>query len=81
MANKIMLMMDKILLRKRALIECVIDALKSQCQIEHSRHRSVWGGVTTILAGLVMYTYLPKKPSLRFDQQERQALDLIQLAQ
>ena len=81
MANKIMPMMDKKLLRKRALIGCVIDALKNQCQIEHSRHRSVWGGITTILPGLVMCTYLPKKPSLRFNQQERQALDLIQRAQ
>ena len=78
MANKLMLMIDKILLRKRALIECVVDALKNQCQIEHSRHRSVWGGITTLLAGLVMYTYLPKKPSLHFDQQERQKLDVIQ---
>jgi Transposase DDE domain len=70
MANKLMPMMDNILLRKRALIECGIDALKNQCQIEPSRHHSVWGGITTILVGLVMYTYLPKKLSLRFDQQE-----------
>jgi hypothetical protein len=77
MRNKVMLMFDKLLLRKRALIECVIDALKNQCQIEHSRHRSVWGGIVTILAGLVMYTYLPKKPCLRFTEDEQHLLLML----
>jgi len=42
MKNRLMKMMDKILLRKRAVIESVNDQLKNICQIEHSRHRSVF---------------------------------------
>jgi hypothetical protein len=64
MKQKLVKLMDKILLRKRALIETVNDQLKNICQIEHSRHRSVWNFMVNILAGLIAYTYLPKKPSL-----------------
>jgi hypothetical protein len=64
MKQKLVKLMDKIMLRKRALIETVNDQLKNICQIEHSRHRSVWNFMVNILAGLIAYTYLPKKPSL-----------------
>lgn len=64
MKPKLVKLMDKILLRKRALIETVNDQLKNICQIEHSRHRSLWNFLVNILAGLTAYTYLPKKPSL-----------------
>jgi len=40
MKNKLMIMTDKVLLRKRSIIETVNDQLKNICQIEHSRHRS-----------------------------------------
>ena len=35
-------MQDKILLRKRSVIETVNDELKNICQIEHSRHLSFY---------------------------------------
>ena len=41
MKNSLMLMSDKILLRKRSVIETVNDELKNISQVEHSRHRSV----------------------------------------
>jgi len=41
MKNKLLPMLDKLLLRKRAVIETVNDQLKNISQIEHSRHRSV----------------------------------------
>src|SRR5262249_11884614 len=40
MKNKLISVFDKILLRKRSIIETVIDQLKNISQIEHSRHRS-----------------------------------------
>jgi hypothetical protein len=40
MKNRLVKMVDKILLRKRAMIESVNDQLKNICQVEHSRHRS-----------------------------------------
>ena len=64
MKNKLMPMLDKILLRKRALSETVNDQLKNICQIEHTRHRSVANFVVNLLAALVAYTYQEKKPSL-----------------
>ncbi len=56
---------DKILLRKRSLIETVNDTLKNVCQIEHSRHRSPVNFVAHLIAGLIAYAKLPKKPSLK----------------
>ena len=41
MKNKLMDFSERLLLRKRAVIESVNDFLKNICQIEHSRHRSV----------------------------------------
>jgi hypothetical protein len=59
-----MSLMDRILLRKRAIIESVIDRLKNISQIEQSRHRSVTGFLVNLLCGLIAYTRQPKKPSL-----------------
>jgi transposase len=64
MKNKLMPVLDKILLRKRALIECVNDQLKNISQIEHTRHRSTTNGIVNMLAAVVAYTFQPKKPSL-----------------
>jgi IS5 family transposase len=64
MKQRLMSLIDKILLRKRAVIESVNDQLKNISQIEHSRHRSVFNFLVNLLAGLVAYTYQPKKPSL-----------------
>ena len=55
---------DAILLRKRALVECVNDELKNICKIEHTRHRSIKGFLVNLIAGLTAYCFFPKKPSL-----------------
>jgi transposase len=57
-------LMDRILLRKRAIVESVIDQLKNISQIEHSRHRSVTSFLVNLLCGLIAYAHQPKKPSL-----------------
>lgn len=64
MKNRLVKMVDKILLRKRAIIESVNDQLKNICQVEHSRHRSRFNFLVNLLAGLIAYSYHPKKPSL-----------------
>ena len=64
MKNKLLPMLDKLLLRKRSLIETVNDQLKNISQIEHSRHRSVTNFLVNLVAGLIAYTYQAKKPSL-----------------
>lgn len=55
---------DKLLLRKRSLIETINDQLKNICQIEHTRHRSPTHFLVHLLAGLIAYARQPKKPSL-----------------
>lgn len=59
-----MSLIDRILLRKRALVETVIDQLKNISQIEHSRHRSVANFMVNLMSGLIAYARQPKKPSL-----------------
>lgn len=58
---------DKIVLKKRAIIEIVNDQLKNMCQIEHTRHRSFDNFITNILSGLIAYSFFPKKPSLNLE--------------
>ncbi len=67
MKNHLMTISDKIILRKRSLIETVNDELKNICQIEHSRHRSPLNFIVNIVAGLVAYNFLPKKPCLKLN--------------
>ena len=65
MENKLMPLIDKLLLRKRALIESINDELKNMCQIEHTRHRSPVNFLVNLFSGLIAYTFFPKKPSIR----------------
>jgi hypothetical protein len=53
MKNHLMHLSDKLLLRKRAIIESIIDQLKNISQIEHSRHRSPTHFVVHLIAGLL----------------------------
>ena len=79
MKNKLMLILDKLLLRKRMLIESVIHQLKNICQLEHTRHRSVANCFVNIAAALIAYTYQEKKPSLN-PQNPQEFSDLIAYA-
>jgi hypothetical protein len=74
MKNRLMLLWDKLLLRKRAVIESVNDQLKNISQIEHTRHRSVWNFLANILAALIAYSLQPKKPSIARDLQPLMAI-------
>ncbi len=65
MKNQLMLLFDRLMLRKRFIIETIMDQLKNISQVEHSRHRSPANFAVNLLAGLIAYTHQPKKPSLR----------------
>ncbi len=56
---------DKIMLKKRFIIETINGQLKTLSQIEHSRHRSITGFLLTVLSGLIAYCLKEKKPSLK----------------
>ena len=70
MKQKLMSLQDKILLRKRSLIETVNDQLKNISQIEHTRHRSPLNFLINLLSGLAAYMLQPKKPSLNLGSTE-----------
>ena len=67
MKNSLMNLYDKILLRKRALVETVNDELKNVCNIEHTRHRSVDNFAVNLLAALIAYNMLPKKTEMNIE--------------
>lgn len=68
MKNRLMSLSDKLLLRRPAIIESIIDQLKNISQIEHSRHRSPVNGFVNVICGLIAYCHQPKKPSLLIDE-------------
>ncbi len=68
MKNKLIPLMDKILTRKRAIVETIIDQLKNISQIEHSRHRSPLNFLVNVVCGLIAYCHQPKKPALSLDE-------------
>lgn len=70
MQNKLMPLLDKILLRKRSIIETIVDQLKNISQIEHTRHRSFFNMLGNLIAGLIAYSWRPTKPSLGIRPQD-----------
>jgi len=70
MKNRLMTLRDKILLRKRSVIETINDELKNICNIEHSRHRSVQNFIMNIIAALGAYSFFDKKPAIKFRMEE-----------
>lgn len=76
MKNKLMHVIDKIILHKRGMIDSVIGQLKQGCQIEHSRHRSPINFIVNILGGLVSYSLRPDKPTI---QLQKSAIRLLQV--
>ena len=67
MRNSLLSVSDKIMLRKRALVESVNDELKNIAQIEHSRHRSFANFITNALSAIAAYCFFPKKPSISLE--------------
>ncbi len=67
MKHRLLPLADKLLLRKQAIAETIIDQLKNISQIEHMRHRSVTNFLVSLLCGLIAHCHQPKKPSLQLD--------------
>lgn len=77
MKNVLMTLKDKILLRKRSVIETINDQLKNISQIEHSRHRSFTNFITNLIAGLIAYSFQETKPSIKFQPVKTQQVALF----
>lgn len=72
---------EKLLLRKRSVIETVNDELKNICQVEHTRHRCVAGFILNIMGAIAAYSFFPKKPSIKKDIEETNPALMAQLNQ
>lgn len=70
MKNRLLPLRDKLLLRKRALIETINDQLKNISQIAHTRHRSIDNFFVNLIAGLIAYSLQPKKPALNLQNED-----------
>lgn len=70
MKSRLLSLSDKLLLRKRALIETVNDQLKNISPVEHTRHRSLWNFLGNVAARLIAYSWREKKPSLKISVKE-----------
>lgn len=64
MKQRLLPLNDRLMLRRRSIIETIIDQLKNISQIEHSRHRSPVNCFVHVLGGLIAYCHQPKKPSI-----------------
>jgi hypothetical protein len=62
---------NRLLLRKRAIIESLNDFLKNTCNIDHTRHRSPANFLVNLVSGICAYKYIEKKPSLKFERNLR----------
>ena len=67
MKNHLMDVYDKIMLRKRSIIETINDMLKNVAQIVHTRHRSVSNFIVNLLAGMAAYAFYDTKPSINME--------------
>jgi hypothetical protein len=65
--NRLIRLYDKLLSRKRSIVETIIDQLKNISGVEHSCHRSPVNFCVNLLCGLIAYCHQPKKPSLKME--------------
>ena len=70
-------MNNKILLRKRAVIETVNDQFKNISYLVHSRHRSLHNFMLNLITALIAYTHQPQKPSLNLDKSVQDFFSII----
>jgi hypothetical protein len=70
MKNRLVNLEEKLLLRKRSIIETINDQLKNISQIEHTRHRSVTNFLVNLVCGLIAYCHQEKKPSIELPPED-----------
>ena len=77
MKNRLLPLFDKLLLRKRFIIETTFGILKKEFHLEHSRHRSPSNFVVNLLGSLIAYCLKENKPSIKMDEQEKRLINKL----
>lgn len=70
MKPKILPLDDRLMLKKRSLIESVFHIMKDVLHIDHTRHRSSKNFLVNTLGALVAYCLYPNKPSIRLEKKQ-----------
>ena len=68
--DRLIALEDKLLTRKRSIIEMIADKLKDISQIAHTRQRSIRNFVVNLLDGLIAYTGQSKKAALHLSDRD-----------
>jgi hypothetical protein len=71
---RLLILMDKILLHKRAMIETINDKIKTIAQLEPSRHCSCTLFMVNVISALIAYPHQDHKPSINVDRHPYQAV-------
>lgn len=66
MKQRLIPLYDRIMLRRRSIIESRNDMLKDVTQIVHSKHRSVHNFMLNILGAICAYCFFATKPEVNF---------------
>jgi Transposase DDE domain len=75
MKNKLLSVWDKVMLKKRSLIESIFNIMKNSMMLEHSRHRSVINAFIHMVCVVIAYCYKPDKPKIKLTTQELRLLE------
>lgn len=67
MKNKLVNLYDKLMLRKRSIIETINDVLKNVGQLVHSRHRCTRNFLMNVLSSITAYTFYDSRPAINAD--------------
>ena len=70
MPNRLMPLIERLLSRKRSIIETINDKLKNIANIAHPPHRSPINFLVNLFAGLIAYSWQPNKPSLNLSDKK-----------
>jgi IS5 family transposase len=73
MKNYLLPLYNKLLMRKRFIVETVFGVLKQDMGLEHSRHRSPVNTFVHILSCLIAYCFKKTKPRMKFTNKQMSA--------
>jgi len=79
MKTRLMDVHDKIMLRKRSIIETINNKLKNVAHIVHTRHRSISNFIVNLLAGKAAYAFFDTTPSINMEFEMEGEVEVMQL--
>lgn len=77
MRNKLIPLRDKILLRKRSIIETNNDELKNIAHAVHLRHRGLSNFLMNMISALMAYCFFPKKPTIKWEIEKQDQMEIF----